>query len=109
MSSPWYKNPERMATVFAIGSIVVGIVAIAIWSPLSYVFFPGSILFHAFDWWFSGAMGLPPAANMTDAQSDLTFYIYGPVMLISFVLSIGAWAGIGYWIGKSFARRTSQR
>ncbi|MFH1078349.1 MAG: hypothetical protein V1745_03685 [Patescibacteria group bacterium] len=105
MNVSWYRNPHRMSRIFAIGCIPIGLVATVVWSPSMYVFFPGLILYHAFDWCFSGAMGLPLAADMTDGQSDIAFYVYGPILFISYALSVGMWAGIGNWVGKALARR----
>jgi hypothetical protein len=104
----WHKNPERMATIFALGSFALAMLAGLRWEPLWYVFQPGWVIYRLVDWLMS-LNGLSMSLAQSDAESDILFYIFGPVALISLFASAGVWAGIGYWTAKALGKapRTS--
>ncbi|MBI5654934.1 hypothetical protein HZC53_04775 [Candidatus Uhrbacteria bacterium] len=99
----FHKNPEAMATLFAVGSFVLAILFGTRWAPAWYVFEPSWFLFVMVDRWAVGAEML--AATPSDAQSDILFYIYGPVGLACFLISAGIWAAIGFHVGKYLGKK----
>lgn len=103
----WHKNPEIMATIGALGSFFLALVAGSAWRPLWYVFEPGWLVFRAVDW-FMVSQGLALSLAQSDAETDILFYLYGPLAIFCLFISAGIWAGIGYWAAKIFAGKGSE-
>jgi len=97
-----------MATISAVGSFVLSLTLGLRWEPLWYVFQPGWVIYRLVDWLMS-LQGLSMSLAQSDAQSDILFYIFGPVTLISLLVSAGVWAGIGYWSAKVLEKMSRQR
>ncbi len=110
MKKPWF-TAERGATVFALMAVVLSIAFAA--TKFFYVLVPTAPFFRigwqALHWICPSWPDYSFFGNMSDAESDIAFYLYGPWALIVYGTSIGLWAGLGYLIGARLERRHDKK